>query len=80
MSCETHPCEADFMKQVCADVKVEPELILIAAEIASGNNAVKARLDISARGVWALYQKAFFDIRVTHPNAESHMRKSLETL
>ena len=46
----------------------------------SGNSAEKARLDISARGVWAIQENTFFDIRVTHPNAASNMTKSLEAI
>ena len=36
--------------------------------------------DISARGVWSRYEKTFFDVKVIHPTAESHMRKSLGAL
>ena len=36
------------------------------------NKAQDARLDIHARGFWAPQRSAFFDVRVSHPNAESY--------
>ena len=72
--------EAKLMQEVCADVRIEPELIPTNEELIVGNTAPKARLDVSARGLWSKYERTFFDVRVTHPNAESHMRKSLEQL
>ncbi len=45
---------AEFLKQVCYDVQVEPELLPIENTefCVQGNNSDKARLDISARGLW----------------------------
>ena len=71
--------EGRLLERVCKDVKIEPELIPSNNETA-GNVAEKARLDISARGVWGIQEKTFFDIRVTHPNATSNMSKSLEAI
>ena len=61
-------------------MKTEPELLPTANELARGNTADKARLDISAVGVWSRYERTFFDVRVTHPTADSYMTKSLEAL
>ena len=72
--------EAKLMEKVCKDVRIEPELLPIDGEIIQGNVSEKARLDVSARGVWSQQEKTFFDIRVGHPNAKSHMAKSLEAL
>ena len=74
--------EADLMREVCKDVQTEPELIPLHAEdlSRSSNRADKARLDISARGVWSPMERAFFDIRVTHPNAPSMRQKTLEQI
>ena len=69
--------EAKFMQEVCRDVKIEPDLIPIERENVQDNTASGARLDISARGVWSPCEKTFFDVRITHPNAESHRSKSL---
>ena len=72
--------EAKILSEVCSDVKIEPLLMPTDAEQVRGNGAPQARLDISARGVWSRYEKTFFDVRVSHPTAESHMRKSLANL
>ena len=72
--------EARLLERVCHDVRVEPGLIPTAEELVAGTAADGARLDVSARGVWNHYEKSFFDIKVTHPNAPSHLGKSLERL
>ena len=72
--------EAKLLQEFCQDVKTEPELLPTTDEIARGNTTDKARLDISAVGVWSRCQKTFFDVRVTHPTADSHMTKSLDDL
>ena len=72
--------EARFMNEACKDVKTEPCLIPTVEEMANGNIAEKARLDISAIGIWSQYEKSFFDVRVFHPNADSYMDKSFSTL
>ena len=67
------------MKDVCDDVVIEPKLIPIAnANMINGNTADGAHPDISARGVWHYTDKVFFDVRVTHPHAQSYRNKSLE--
>ena len=72
--------EAKMLKQVCKDVKTEPQLIPTAIEWLKGSTAPNSRPDISARGLWSPCERTFFDVRVTHPTAESHMNKSLEQL
>ena len=72
--------EAKILKEVCNDVQTEPALIPTNADVVEGNTQPNARTDISARGVWTRYEKTFFDVRVCHPTAESHVRKSLATL
>ena len=39
-----------------------------------------ARLDVSARGLWGPMEKAFFDVRIFHPNATSNRSKTLPQL
>ena len=46
----------------------------------TGNNAEKARLDISARGVWSACEKSFFDVRVIYPAAPSQLSKPLKSV
>ena len=70
--------EAQLMKEVCSDVKVEPELIPIGNEILNGNVAEKARLDVSGIGVWGGQERTFLDIRILHPNCESYKHKSMK--
>ena len=72
--------EANFMRQVCKDVAVEPELLPIGNERRAGNTAEKARLDISARGVWSICEKSFFDVRVTYPAAPSQLAKPIKSI
>ena len=69
--------EADLMKEVCRDVKIEPALIPIPNDKQTQD---QARCDISAQGVWSPCEKTFFDVRVCHPNAASYMTKSFDAL
>ena len=68
------------MEFVCRDVRKEPELMTTNREDISGNMTENARLDISAIGVWNQYEKAFFDVRISHPNAESHVNKTMQKI
>ena len=71
--------EAELLKEICRDVRTEPELLPIHTEgIVSANNiAEKARLDVSAVGLWSPFERTFMDVRVCHPNAPSYRQKSL---
>ena len=44
-----------------------------------GNNDDKARLDVSARGLWSTFEKIFVDVRIFNLNSESYKYK-LQTL
>ena len=70
---------AELLGQVCKDVVVEPPLINITSEqLKSGTNiADGARLDISVRGFWTPLDRAFTDVRVLHPQAQSNCNKNL---
>ena len=60
--------EASILKDVCKDVKVEPQLIPVGNRtIESTNSAEGARLDVSAVGVWSPMERTFLDVRVVHP-------------
>ena len=73
--------EANMLREVCKDVKVEPELLPIGnADTGSSNVADKARLDISAVGVWSAMERTFFDVRVFHPNSASYVDTSPQQL
>ena len=64
--------EANIMEKVCIDVQTEPALL--------ETDGQDIRPDISARGIWNRYEKTFFDVKVIHPTADSHMAKPLGRL
>ena len=74
--------EADLLREVCRDVQIEPALIPLSGQqfTRSTNHQDMARLDVSARGLWGPMEKAFFDVRIFHPNATSNRSKSLPQL
>ena len=66
---------ASLLSEVCKDVCVEPALVPLSGETLipkTANTLAEARLDISARGVWATGQRAFFDVRVFNPFARRY--------
>ena len=70
---------AYFLREAkCKDVKVEPMLLPVNAANFSyrTNTQDDARADVSAVGVYAPFEKTFFDVRVTHPNCNSNVYKS----
>jgi hypothetical protein len=63
-----------LLNKVCVDVESEPHLIPVTNETLAyktANTKDDARLDIKAKSFWQRGQTAFFDIRVTHVNAQS---------
>ena len=67
------------MREVCHDVKIEPELLPLDSETdRAGNVAEKARLDVSGIGVWGSYERTFLDVRIVHPNAPSYINKPID--
>ena len=75
--------EATFLREACRDVKTEPPLLPTTAEnlqTASGEPPSRARLDISAVGLWSTFERTFLDIRVTHPTSPSYAGISTSTL
>ena len=72
---------AQLLSEVCNDVAVEPLLTPLTGETFSYKTANKddhARLDVSARGVWVKGSRAFFDIRVFNPFAQSYSNQTLK--
>ena len=72
--------DAEFMREVCKDVKIEPDLLPINNEQVNGNIAGGARLDVSGIGVWGPMERTFIDVRVIHPNCPTHINKDLSSL
>ena len=70
--------EAELMREVCADVKIEPSLIPVVNDrLVNGNTAENARLDVSGVGVWGPQERTFLDIRVMHPNCPTYIKKDI---
>ena len=70
--------EASILRDVCKDVKVEPELLPIGnTTVNSSNVSEKARLDVSAVGIWSPMERTFLDVRVMHPNSPSYRGKKI---
>ena len=65
--------EAELMREVGYDIKIEPELLPLGDnQLIKGNNSEKARLDVSGIGIWGLQERTFVDVRVINPNAPSY--------
>ena len=72
--------EVKLMEKMFHDVRIEPALIPTVDETIRATAADGARCDVSAKGIWNNYDKTFFDIAVTHPNAQAHMHKPIDKL
>ena len=66
----------------CRDVVVEPQLLPVNPENFkdSTNTQPEARLDIAATGFHSVFERTFFDVRVTHPSCDTNIHKSLTQL
>ena len=79
---ELRDLEDDLLNIVCHDVQVEPVRQEITGEVLTRgtNPALDARLDVHARGFWDRQGSAFFDVRVSHPNAESYKDLNIQQI
>ena len=66
----------------CIDVRIEPALLTVQPSFFSRktNTQDEARLDVSAVGLYAPFERTFFDIRVTHPNCDTNTFKTLDKI
>ncbi len=73
---------AEVLREVCVDVGTEPPLQPVHDEpLPPGSNKSDgARLDVSARSVWSPLSRAFFDIRVFNPLAQSNKAKTIASM
>lgn len=65
---------AKFFNDICPSVFIEPPLQPLTGErfqLYSANTDSGARLDVAADGFWSSCQRAFFNIRVFNPLAQS---------
>lgn len=77
---ELRDITAKLMTQVCHNVGTEPALQPLSGEILrmkSSNREDGARLDVVADNFWGDGQRAFFDVRVFHPMAQSYRQTRL---
>ncbi len=66
----------------CRDVRTEPALLPVNPNNFTQrcNAADGARLDISAQGIQSMFERSYFDVRVSHPFAASNITLSLAAL
>ena len=72
---------AELLNEVCKDVAVEPLLTPLTGETfryKTANTEEHARVDVSARDVWMRGSKAYFDVKVFNPLAQSYSRQTLK--
>ena len=73
-----------LMTEVCEGVAIEPPLQPLNGERFSYTSAIiedNARSDICAQGFWGNNsQRAFFDVRICNPTAQSYHNSSLEAV
>ena len=78
---EIRDITADLLSEVCHNVGIEPSLQSISGEhlfYRTANREDGARLDVVAESFWGKdRQRAFFDVRVFNPYAQSHRNTSL---
>ena len=73
--------EANLLRDVCKDVRIEPDLLPVGnVLLESANIAERARLDVSAIGIWSPMERTFLDVRIVHPNAASYREKTIEKI
>ena len=72
----------ELLKGVCKDVENEPHLLPVRGiQLPAGTNLKDgARLDVSARSFWSPLDRAFVDIRVLHPQAQSNTNKTIKQM
>ena len=71
---------AELLHSVCKDVETEPQLLPVpdTLQLPHGTNRQdNARLDVSARSFWSALDRAFVDVRVLHPQAQSNSNKGI---
>ena len=77
---EVRDFTAQALTEVCKDVEVEPMLTPLTGEtftLRSVNKEDHARLDVAARGVWIKGSRAFCDVRIFNPLAQSYQKQTL---
>ena len=62
--------------------RIEPAILTVQPSSFSRktNTQDEARLDVAAVGLYAPFERTFFDIRVTHPNCDTNTFKTLDKI
>ena len=80
---EVRDITASLLSEVCHGVSIEPHLQPLSGEtmsLRSANTDDNSRLDIAAYGFWgSRFERAFFDVRVFNPCAQSNRQTSLQS-
>eukprot|EP00794_Sanderia_malayensis_P001042 gene1042-370_t len=72
--------EANIMKEVASDVKIEPLLLPVSDAVPLANGTKRAEnacLDVSAKGIHSAQEVTFFDVQIANPNNASNGEKTL---
>ena len=81
---EVRDITASMLTEVCHGVATEPHLQLLTGETMthrSANTEAGARLDVAMYGFWGgRFEKAFLDVRVFNPSAQSNRHGSLASV
>ena len=81
---EVRDITATFLTEVCHGVTTEPHLQPLSGESLSYRSAITedgARLDVAMYGFWGgRFEKAFVDVRVFNPSAQSNRHASISSV
>ena len=81
---EVRDITATLLAEVCHGVTIEPHLQPLSGESLSHRSAITedgARLDVAMYGFWGgRFGKAFIDVRVFNPSAQSNRRAPLSSV
>ena len=81
---EVRDITASWLSEVCLGVTIEPHLQLLTGEVLSHRSAITsegARLDVAMYGSWGgRFEKAFLDVRVFNPCAQSNRQSPLSSV
>ena len=79
----TRDIAAFFLQEAkCKDVRIESALLTVQLSSFSRNTNTQdeACLDVAAVGLYAPFERTFFDIRITHPNCDTNTSKPLDKI
>ncbi len=74
---------AKLLTKAGCKVNIEQQLLPVEGELEGIRGVEKgdeARMDVTALGFWGTWQRAFFDVRVFDPFAQSYTQKSIESI